>query len=114
MPSDVGASRVPQDGRAFALLQILDLPLRRHGHAAGEIEVGEGGWTGEVLERFADRVLEIAGRHDHSQSYLLRPLPSTPSHATPVSGLYMLGAATWPGHGINGGWGRIVAQMLLE
>jgi len=25
----------------------------------------------------------------------------------------MLGAATWPGHGVNGGSGYIVAQKLL-
>lgn len=54
------------------------------------------------------------GRHDLSQSYLLRPLPSAPSHATPIPSLYMLGAATWPGHGVGGGSGRIVARMLLD
>jgi NAD(P)H-hydrate repair Nnr-like enzyme with NAD(P)H-hydrate epimerase domain len=26
----------------------------------------------------------------------------------------MLGAATWPGHGVNGGSGYIVAQQLLK
>jgi len=26
----------------------------------------------------------------------------------------MLGAATWPGHGINGGSGYIVAQQILK
>jgi phytoene dehydrogenase-like protein len=30
-----------------------------------------------------------------------------------VPGLYMLGAATWPGHGVSGGSGYIVAKMLL-
>jgi NAD(P)H-hydrate repair Nnr-like enzyme with NAD(P)H-hydrate epimerase domain len=27
--------------------------------------------------------------------------------------VHMLGAATWPGHGINGGSGYIVARELL-
>src|SRR5204863_9051526 len=33
------------------------------GDAAGEIEVGADGWSDEVLERFADRAVEVAGRH---------------------------------------------------
>ncbi len=54
------------------------------------------------------------GAHDLAQSYLLRPLPGQPSHQTAVPNVYMLGAATWPGHGINGGSGYIVAQELLR
>jgi phytoene dehydrogenase-like protein len=54
------------------------------------------------------------GAHDFAQSYLFRPLPSQPSHRTAVPNLYALGAATWPGHGINGGSGYIVAQQLLK
>lgn len=148
-PSSVDPSRAPA-GQATARLQLLDLPVHPRADAAGEIEVGADGWDGDVLDRFADRAVEIAtrhipnlagavlgravvgpreisafnpnsgpggdpygGRHDLSQSYLLRPLPAAPSHATPVPRLYMLGAATWPGHGVGGGSGRIVARMLL-
>jgi phytoene dehydrogenase-like protein len=53
------------------------------------------------------------GAHDLGQSYLLRPLPGQPGHQTAIPNVYMLGAATWPGHGINGGSGYIVAQKLL-
>lgn len=54
------------------------------------------------------------GAHDLSQSYLFRPLPGQPSHRTEIPNLLMIGAATWPGHGINGGSGYIVAQQLLS
>jgi phytoene dehydrogenase-like protein len=54
------------------------------------------------------------GSHDLAQSYLFRPLPSQPSHRTAVPNVYLLGAATWPGHGVNGGSGYIVAQQLLR
>jgi phytoene dehydrogenase-like protein len=54
------------------------------------------------------------GANDFAQSYLFRPLPSQPSHRTIIPNLYTLGAATWPGHGINGGSGYIVAQQLLR
>lgn len=148
-PSNVDPARAPE-GQAVARLQLLDLPPHPRADAAGEIAVGDDGWSEDVLERFADRAVEIAGRHipnlpgavlgraivgprqisafnpnsgpdgdpyggrhDLSQSYLMRPLPGAPSHATPVPRLYMLGAATWPGHGVGGGSGRIVARMLL-
>jgi phytoene dehydrogenase-like protein len=54
------------------------------------------------------------GSHDLAQSYLFRPLPGQPSHQTTVPNLFMLGAATWPGHGVNGGSGYIVAKKLLS
>lgn len=53
------------------------------------------------------------GSHDLAQSYLFRPLLGQPSHRTVVPNLYQVGAATWPGHGINGGSGYIVAKKLL-
>ncbi|MEH7415838.1 NAD(P)/FAD-dependent oxidoreductase [Neobacillus drentensis] len=53
------------------------------------------------------------GAHDLAQSYLFRPLPGQPGHQTAIPNVYMLGAATWPGHGVNGGSGYIVAQKLL-
>jgi phytoene dehydrogenase-like protein len=37
-----------------------------------------------------------------------------PSHRTAIPNLYTVGAATWPGHGVNGGSGYIVAQQLLR
>ncbi|MEP6730176.1 MAG: NAD(P)/FAD-dependent oxidoreductase [bacterium] len=54
------------------------------------------------------------GAHDLAQSYVLRPLPGHGSHQSAVPNVFTLGAATWPGHGINGGSGFIVAQTLLR
>jgi phytoene dehydrogenase-like protein len=54
------------------------------------------------------------GAHDLAQSYVLRPLPGQPSHQSVVPNVYSVGAGTWPGHGINGGSGYIVAQALLK
>lgn len=54
------------------------------------------------------------GAHDLAQSYLFSPLPAQPSHATAIPHLFTLGASTWPGHGINGGSGYIVAQQILK
>lgn len=37
-----------------------------------------------------------------------------PSHQTVIPNLYQVGAATWPGHGVGGASGYIVAQRLLQ
>ncbi|MER6913490.1 NAD(P)/FAD-dependent oxidoreductase [Streptomyces sp. NPDC000594] len=47
------------------------------------------------------------------QSYLWRPLPGAGSHATPVPGLWHIGASTHPGPGLGGGSGHTVATTLI-
>ena len=147
-PTNLDPSRAPE-GKSILRIQMLEIPCRPTADAAGTIDVGDGTWTESLKERFADRVVEIVGRHlpnvpgavlarhvlspgdiaafspnagpgdpyggshDLAQSYLFRPLPGQPSHRTAVPNLHMLGAATWPGHGINGGSGYIVAKTLL-
>ncbi|MBP3963226.1 phytoene desaturase family protein [Paenibacillus lignilyticus] len=146
--TNLDPSRAPA-GKAIMRLQVLEVPCRPRGDAAGLIDVGDGTWTPDLTERFAERVIAVVGKHipnipdaiigksvvtpdtiarfnpnsgpgdpyggshDFAQSYLFRPLPSQPSHRTAIPNLFMLGAATWPGHGINGGSGYIVAQQLL-
>ncbi|RJO75618.1 NAD(P)/FAD-dependent oxidoreductase [Nocardia panacis] len=53
------------------------------------------------------------GAQDLAQSFALRPLRSAPSHRTFLPNLYVLGASTWPGAGVSGGSGFIVAKHLL-
>jgi phytoene dehydrogenase-like protein len=48
------------------------------------------------------------------QNFLWRPMPRSPGHATPVERLWQIGASTWPGPGLGGGSGTLVAQKLLE
>lgn len=148
-PTNLDPSRAPE-GKAVLRLQMLEIPCRPRGDAAGTIDVGDGAWTEALKQRWADRVLEVVERHlpgvrdtvlgmhvtspddlarynpncgpgdpyggSHAiaQSYLFRPLPGQPGHRTAVPNVFMVGAATWPGHGINGGSGYIVAQQLLE
>ena len=148
VPTNLDPSRAPE-GKAIMRIQVLEVPTRPKGDAAGSIDVGDGTWTEDLKQRFADRLIGIVGQHlpnvpgailgmhvispgdiaafspnagpgdpyggshDVAQSYLFRPLPGQPSHRTAVPNVHMLGAATWPGHGINGGSGYIVAQELL-
>ncbi|GAB4205314.1 MAG: NAD(P)/FAD-dependent oxidoreductase [Roseiflexaceae bacterium] len=148
VPTNLDPSRAPA-GRAIMRLQALEVPCHIRGDAAGTIEVGDGTWSADVAQRFAQRLIDriaphapnlpnsilgmhiltpndlarfspnqgpgdaYGGSHDIAQSYLLRPLPGQPAHRTVLPNVYMLGAATWPGHGVNGGSGYIVAQELL-
>ena len=48
------------------------------------------------------------------QNFLWRPFPRSPGHATAVERLWHIGASTWPGPGLGGGSGTIVARRLLE
>ncbi|GLY70427.1 phytoene desaturase family protein [Amycolatopsis taiwanensis] len=139
-------SRVP-DGAAALWLQLQEVPFEPAGDAAGELDTGEG-WTPELAEAFARRVLDRIARHapdlhpktravdvvtprdlatynpnavhgdpyggsaELDQSYLWRPLPGSGRHATPVRGLWHIGASTHPGPGLGGGSGHLVATAL--
>jgi phytoene dehydrogenase-like protein len=54
----------------------------------------------------------VGGSHHLSQNLLFRPIPGWSSYRTPVDRLYMVGAGTWPGAGVNAISGRLVARMI--
>jgi phytoene dehydrogenase-like protein len=148
VPTSRDASRAPEH-KAVMRVQLTDIPTRPRDDAAGTIEVGDGTWTPDLIDRFVERVLVLVGKHvrnvpdaivghrvttpdtlsqhnpnagpgdpyggaqDLAQSFFFRPLPGQPSHRTFIPNLYTLGAATWPGGGVSGGSGYIVAQQLL-
>ncbi|QKG83458.1 NAD(P)/FAD-dependent oxidoreductase [Kroppenstedtia pulmonis] len=55
----------------------------------------------------------VAGSHHADQNYLFRPIPGWSRYKTPVKNLYMVGAATWPGGGMNATSGYLLAKELL-
>jgi phytoene dehydrogenase-like protein len=62
-PVTVDPSRAP-DGSWILWIQLQELPAGRiKGDAAGEIDVGDGTWTEDVREAYADRVTARLGRH---------------------------------------------------
>jgi phytoene dehydrogenase-like protein len=148
-PLTIDPSRAPT-GRGLLWIQLQELPRRIKGDAAGELDPGDGTWTDEVRERYADRIQARLARHlpnlessilervalgPHDlerananlvggdpyggslaldQNFLWRPLARSPGHRTPVGRLWQIGASTWPGPGLGGGSGTIVAHELLE
>lgn len=55
-----------------------------------------------------------AGSQHLSQFYGQRPFPEYPHYAMPIDGLYLCGASTWPGGGVNPTSGMLLAQKLME
>ena len=62
-PLAVDPSRAPE-GSWIVWVQLQELPAGRvKGDAAAEIEVGDGSWTEELREAYADRIAARLGRH---------------------------------------------------
>jgi phytoene dehydrogenase-like protein len=60
-PCAVDPSRAP-DGKWIIWIQLQELPAGRvRGDAAGEIDVGDGSWTEELREAYADRIVARLG-----------------------------------------------------
>jgi len=55
---------------------------------------------------------QICGSHHLAQNFLFRPALGRASGATPVKGLYLTGAAVWPGAGTGAGPGTMLGRML--
>jgi phytoene dehydrogenase-like protein len=56
----------------------------------------------------------LSGSHHLDQNFLFRPAFGWSRYKTPLRGLYMVGAATWPGAGVGAGSGFMLAKMLAS
>jgi phytoene dehydrogenase-like protein len=55
----------------------------------------------------------VAGSHHLRQNFIWRPFGDWNNYEAPVEDLYMVGAATWPGGGVNAMSGYLAAQRLM-
>ena len=119
----IAAAYLTRSGRSVLMLEKNDRPgglVRTDELTLPDIPsaiIGHSVITPDTLAQFSPNQGPgdpYGGAHDLAQSYLFSPLPGQPGHATSVPNLFMLGAATWPGHGINGGSGYIVAHQILN
>ena len=56
----------------------------------------------------------VSGSHHLDQFIALRPALSLSRYRTPIEGLYLAGAGTWPGGGVNAVSGQRAAERLLN
>lgn len=61
-PVAVDPTRAPAGGWIL-WIQLQELPSRPKGDAAGAIDVGDGSWTVDLRERYADRIQARLARH---------------------------------------------------
>jgi phytoene dehydrogenase-like protein len=61
-PTAVDRSRVPE-GAWILWVQLQEIPSRPKGDAAGELDTGNGTWTEELRELYADRIQARIARH---------------------------------------------------
>jgi phytoene dehydrogenase-like protein len=61
-PLTIDPSRAP-DGKGILWIQLQELPWHVRGDAAGELDPGNGRWTAELRERYADRIQARLARH---------------------------------------------------
>ncbi|HVW17280.1 MAG TPA: NAD(P)/FAD-dependent oxidoreductase [Solirubrobacteraceae bacterium] len=61
-PLTIDPSRAP-DGKGILWIQLQELPRHVKGDAAGEIDAGDGAWTEDLRERYADRIQARLARH---------------------------------------------------
>lgn len=78
-PVALDPSRAPA-GSSIVWIQLQELPSVVRGDAAGELDVGDGSWTEEVRERYADRIQARLARHiGNLDSALLKRVVLSPA-----------------------------------
>jgi phytoene dehydrogenase-like protein len=78
-PLTMDGSRAPE-GKGLLWVQLQELPWRVKGDAAGELDVGDGTWTPELRERYADRIQARIARHvPNLESALLTRVSLSPA-----------------------------------
>jgi phytoene dehydrogenase-like protein len=61
-PTALDPGRAPEGG-SILWIQLQELPARPKGDAAGELDVGDGTWTEELREAYADRIVARLAEH---------------------------------------------------
>lgn len=78
-PTALDPSRAPE-GSSIIWIQLQELPSVVRGDAANELDVGDGSWTEELRERYADRIQARLARHiENLDSALVRRVALSPA-----------------------------------
>jgi phytoene dehydrogenase-like protein len=89
--------------------------LEQYAPGLAQQVIGRAVLTPSDLERYnANLVLgdSLGGSHHPAQFFFLRPVPGWGRHRTPVESLFICGAGTWPGGGVGGASGAMVASIV--
>jgi phytoene dehydrogenase-like protein len=134
-PTAVDASRAP-DGKAVLWVQVRVVPraipwaeasesyadhvlalLDEYAPGLGNRILGRHVISPLDLERANPSLVggdQLGGSMHPSQNFFLRPFPGWSRYATPIDGLYLCGAGTWPGAGVGAGSGYLLGKELTR
>lgn len=106
--TDWDAAKDPMADRALAMIEPLapglsDLVLHRTVVSPDALEAENPNLVGGD---------QICGSHHLGQNFLFRPLPGFADGQTPIRGLRLIGAATWPGAGTGAASGWRAARQI--
>ncbi|HEY7972701.1 MAG TPA: NAD(P)/FAD-dependent oxidoreductase, partial [Xanthobacteraceae bacterium] len=102
------------DAKESYAARALDLIERYAPGLSGKI-LGRAVFSPLDLERENPNLIggdSTSGSHHLDQNFLMRPVFGWSRYKTPVRNLYLCGASTWPGAGVNAGSGFMLAKML--
>lgn len=91
--------------------------LERYAPGVGQLVTGMAVLSPADLERQDANLVggdSLAGSMHLRQNFLLRPAWGMSGYRTPVRGLWMIGAATWPGGGLNAVSGYEAATRIVR
>jgi phytoene dehydrogenase-like protein len=78
-PLTMDTSRAP-DGKGLLWVQLQELPWHVKGDAAGELDTGDGVWTEELREGYADRIQARIAKHvPNLESSILKRVSLSPA-----------------------------------
>ena len=83
---------------------LNDALIARHVVSTAELETANPNFIGGDCN---------GGSHHPDQNFFCRPIFGWSRYATPIAGLYQASAATWPGGGVHGAAGHLIAKRLL-
>jgi phytoene dehydrogenase-like protein len=107
-PGDWDAIKELYADRVIALLE-------RYAPDVSTRILGRAVFSPKDLERENPNLIggdSLGGSHHLDQFYLFRPIAGWSRYRTPVKGLYLVGAATWPGAGVGAGSGFLLGKRL--
>ncbi len=91
--------------------------LLEHAPGAGQTILARHVMSPEDFERENPNLIGgdcVSGSHHLDQNYFARPFRGWTRYRTPIERLFMVGASTWPGGGVNAASGYLVAQNLMS
>jgi phytoene dehydrogenase-like protein len=89
--------------------------LEEYAPGVGDLVLDRTVYSPEDLERHNPNLKggdSLGGSHHLRQNFIFRPFPGWSNYDMPIKGLYMVGAATWPGAGTNATSGYLASKEI--